>query len=135
MRPIIVFAALSLIASPLAAQTARPPAPNDDKPVAVLVSIQIPAGVPRTAIADGMAKAVPQYRAVPGLVRKLFTIGDDGGFGGMYLFRTRAAAQAWFNDAWFTRVAKTYGSPGKVSFYDVPVALDNAPLPEAVAAK
>jgi hypothetical protein len=131
IRSLSVLAAIAFAATPLAAQTA----PAADKPVAVLVSITIPPGIPRAAIADGMAKAVPQYRAVPGLVRKLFTIGDDGGFGGIYLFRTRGAAQAWFNDAWYARVAKTYGSPGKVSYYDVPVALDNAPLPDSIAAK
>ncbi len=131
IRTLSVLAAITLATAPLAAQTA----PAAGKPVAVLVSIPIPAGIPRSTIADGMVKAVPQYRAVPGLVRKLFTIGDDGGFGGMYLFRTRAAAQAWFNEAWYARVAKTYGSTGKVSYYDVPVALDNAPLPDSIAAK
>ncbi len=68
-------------------------------PVAVLVAIPIPAGMPRPQLEGLFQQSVPQYQALPGLVRKYFTIGDDNRAGGIYLFASRAAAEAWFNDA------------------------------------
>jgi hypothetical protein len=59
-------------------------------------------------------------------VRKYFTIGDDGRAGGIYLWSSRAAAEAWYTDAWKAGVQKRWGAPASVSYFDVPVAVDGA---------
>ncbi len=110
------------------AQSPLPPAP-----VAVVVSIATPPGAPRALIEGGIRKAVPDYRRVPGLLRKYFTIGD-GNFGGIYLFVSRVAAEGWFNAAWKARVTATYKSDATLTYYDVPVVLDNAPVPVSTQA-
>jgi len=109
---IIVVAASLATAAPAIAQQ-----------VAVLVVVPTPPGVPRARIEAGMKASVPEYAKLPGLVRKYYTIGTDG-FGGMYLFATRAAAETWFGPAWRERVKKTYGRDASLSYFDVPLTTE-----------
>jgi Putative mono-oxygenase ydhR len=120
---IIAAAAAMLLPTISTAQTPTVVAPSAQ--VAVSVSIPTPAGVPHATVEAGMARSVPTYAAVPGLIRKYFTIGQAD-FGGLYLFRDRASAQAWFNDAWRARVVTTYGAQPTVTYFDVPLVVDNS---------
>jgi hypothetical protein len=113
----------ALLASPVIAQPAT--TGSVTVPATVIVAIATPPGVPRAAIESGMAKAVPTYAKLPGLIRKYFTIGEAS-FGGVYLWKSRAAAQAWFTDAWRAKAQATYGSAPQVTYYDVPIVLDGA---------
>ena len=115
---------------PAAAQNA-PDAPTT---VAVVVSIPVPPGTPRTVLDAGIRQAVPTYRRVPGLLRKYFTASDRD-FGGVYLFTDRTAAERWFGDAWRARIAATYHATATLTYYDVPVVLDNEPVPAASRAQ
>lgn len=116
MRPALILIA-ALAAGPAVAET---PAAI---PVTVVVTIPTPPGVTRARIEAGIKAAVPQYAKLPGLIRKYFTVNDTG-FGGVYLFRSRAAAEAWFNPAWHARVKSSYGTEGDVRYFDVPVITD-----------
>jgi hypothetical protein len=98
-------------------------APAFAQQVAVLVVIPTPPGLPRERIEAGMKASVPQYEKLPGLIRKYYTIRPDR-FGGMYLWKDRASAEAWFGPTWHERVKKTYGRDGNVTFFDVPLAID-----------
>jgi heme-degrading monooxygenase HmoA len=99
-------------------------APTLAAPVAVLVAVPIPAGMPRPQLEAAFRAAVPEYQKLPGLIRKYFTIGDDGRAGGIYLWSSRAAAEAWYNDAWKDGVQKRWGAPATVSYFDVPALTD-----------
>jgi heme-degrading monooxygenase HmoA len=110
---------------------AHAPATPADAPVAVLVVVKTPPGVSRARIEAGFEASVPLYQKLPGLIRKYFTVNDDG-FGGMYLWKNRAAADAWFNAAWRAKAKATYGTEPQVSYFDVPRLLDNS---AATAAK
>ncbi len=99
-------------------------APAVAEPVAVLVAVPIPAAMPRDRLETLFRAAVPEYARVPGLVRKYFTIGDDGRAGGIYLWSSRAAAEAWYNDAWKAGVLKRWGAPASVSYFAVPATVD-----------
>ena len=120
---IIVAAAAMLLPTHSTAQSNTAVAPSVQ--VAVSVSVPTPAGLPRATLETGMARSAPTYAAVPGLIRKYFTIGQAD-FGGLYLFRDRASAQAWFSDAWRTRVMATYGAQPTVTYFDVPLVVDNS---------
>jgi heme-degrading monooxygenase HmoA len=98
-------------------------APALAQQVAVLVVVPTPPGLSRERIEAGMKASIPQYEKLPGLVRKYFTMQPEG-FGGMYLWKDRAAAEAWFNAAWHERVKKTYGRDGSVTYFDVPAATE-----------
>lgn len=115
-----LIAAAALAALPLAA-AAKPDAPEGR--VAVIVSIATPPGVTDAYLKAEFDKAVPRYQAIPGLIRKYFTI-EPKRFGGIYYWSSKAAAQAWFNNAWVARAKATYGSDPIVTYYDVPLAID-----------
>jgi len=91
--------------------------------VVTLVVVKTPPGVSRAMIEAGFRQSVPTYQKVPGLIRKYFTV-DGQGFGGVYYWTNRAAADAWFNAAWHERVRKTYGADGSVTFFDAPLAIE-----------
>lgn len=94
--------------------------------VAVVVKVPKPWYAPKSAVISRMRDTIPQYRAVPGLAYKAFSLAQaDGQYGGLYLWKDEAAARAWFNAAWFERVEKERGSKGQVQFHEVPVAIDN----------
>jgi hypothetical protein len=92
--------------------------------VAVLVRITLPAGVTHEQVIGAMRKSIPEYQALPGLVRKYYTISDDNRVGGVYLFVNRAAAEAHFNAAWIAGVQKAYGSPPDVIYLSSPIQID-----------
>jgi heme-degrading monooxygenase HmoA len=110
---------------------------DSNNAVATLVLIATPAGVGRAQIEAEFVKAVPTYRAVPGLLRKHFIVADGGArFGGLYLWRDEASARAWFNAAWHERVRSSYGQPAAIDWFDTPILLptrDAANLPAASA--
>ena len=93
-------------------------------PVAVLVAVPVPAAMPRPRLEAAFVGAVPEYAKLPGLVRKYLTIGDDGTAGGIFLWSSRAAAEAWYNDAWQAGVLKRWGAPAKITYFDVPALTD-----------
>jgi heme-degrading monooxygenase HmoA len=105
--------------------------------VATLVLVRTPAGVSRDQIVAGFHKAAPEHQAIAGLLRKHFIIGDNGAsFGGLYLWKDEASAQAWFNDAWRERVRKSYGQDAAMNWFDTPILLptrDAANLPVSSA--
>ena len=112
------------LAQPASSATSSPPATTTSGPVAVVVSIPLPSGIPREQAIAAMQKSVPQYQALPGLARKYFTLSDDGRFGGIYLWNSRAEAQAWFSDGWRAKAAATYGAAPEVTYFDVPIVLE-----------
>ena len=113
--------ALFVAAAPITA------APSEtEKLAATLVVVKTPPGATRGMIEAGFTKAVPPYQKIPGLVRKYFTVNDDG-FGGIYLWKNRAAAEAWHSPEWRARSKATYGIEPEVTYFDSPLQIDNTP--------
>ena len=68
----------------------------------------------------------PRYQAQPGLVRKYYVLSEDGmTAGGVYLWESRAAAEALYTDAWRDFVTGKYGTAPQVTYMDCPVVVDN----------
>lgn len=96
----------------------------DATPVAVVVKVPVPAGAGMTPerLHAAFEKSIPQYRAIPNLARKYFTISEDGSqFGGVYLWTSYAAARAYYSPAWHELVVKTYGKPATVEYFDAKI--------------
>jgi hypothetical protein len=104
----------SLAVSSLLAAFPTPAAHSAPEAVAVVVRIPTPWWAPRFLVRRRFAQAVPEYARAPGLIRKAFTISDDGRFGGAYLWRSRADVDAWFDARWFARVRRRYGADADV---------------------
>jgi heme-degrading monooxygenase HmoA len=126
------IAALVLVAStPSLAQPAAPP----PSPVVAVVRVPSPWYAPRALVVGKMRETIPQYAQLPGLAFKAFSIERASkDFGGLYYWRDAAAAQAWFNPAWFERVKKERGVEARVAFYDAPLSIDNRPGDAAMQA-
>jgi heme-degrading monooxygenase HmoA len=86
--------------------------------VVTITEVQRPWYAFRFIIKGRFEQAVPEYTAISGLLQKNFALSDDGkSFGGIYLWRTKASADAWFTPAWFKRTQEQYGKTGKVSTF------------------
>ena len=77
------------------------------------------------AITGGIASA-PTYRdlACAGLIRKDYLNGDTG-TGGVYLWESRTAAEAWFTEERVALLAERFGITPRLTWYDTHVTVDN----------
>jgi hypothetical protein len=58
--------------------------------------------------------------------RKYYLRSEDGlRVGGIYLWETRAAAEAVYSVEWKARVTQLYGAEPEISWFDTPVIVDN----------
>lgn len=88
--------------------------------------VQIPIEKRSKEDAVRAAKAsAPTFVEAPGLIRKYYLNGDEGG-GGVYLWESREAAEAWYDDDWWVRAEKNFGVRPKITYYDNYVVVDNA---------
>ena len=106
------------LAAPKSAPILPAPADGATGPVMAVVEVPRPWYVPDALILRKMRATLPQYRALPGLRFKAYSFARPGGdFGGVYLWRDRAAAEAWFTPAWFERVRRERGVEGRVRLF------------------
>jgi heme-degrading monooxygenase HmoA len=132
--------AAALAAASVATQTAAQTitnAPNDDHsrsaavtPVAVVAVVKVPTPwyAPRALVTSKMRDTMPEYAAIPGSAFKAFSFARvRGDFGGIYFWRDKAVAQAWFSPAWFERVRKERSADAQVRYFDALISIDNRP--------
>ena len=69
--------------------------------------------------------SAPAYQNLPGLRRKHYLRAEDGGTaGGVYLWESRDAAEAVYDEAWRARLTEKYGAPPSVEYFESPVTVD-----------
>ena len=68
----------------------------------------------------------PTYRGVPGLLKKHYLLSEDGGTaGGVYLWDSKAQAQALYTESWRAFVRGKYRTDPTVTYFESPVLVDN----------
>jgi hypothetical protein len=60
-----------------------------------------------------------------GLLMKYYLSRESGGSGGVYIWKSKEDADAWYTPEWSTRLERTYGAKPSVIFYDSFVQVDN----------
>lgn len=60
-----------------------------------------------------------------GLLMKYYLSNESGGSGGFYVWKSKAAADAWYTPEWSARLEATYGAKPSVTFFDSFVQVDN----------
>jgi hypothetical protein len=91
-----------------------------------LVTFKNPAGLSREAELEGARSVVAKWRANPELLRKHFMRTEDGSQGGaVYLWKSRAAAQAAHDATWRAAVKERTGSEPTCQYFDMLLLLDN----------
>lgn len=129
MRILIPFLALAaaLGIHSAAVPAATPANEGRGGPVVVIVKVQTPWYAPDWLVVRKMRQTLQQYRQIPGLSFKIFSLArPDGEFGGIYLWQDRARAQAWFSPAWYARVRDERGVEPEVRMFDASAMFDSA---------
>ncbi|MGR3321007.1 MAG: monooxygenase [Pseudooceanicola sp.] len=91
----------------------------------LIAIVQIP-GLQRSE-ADAIAaarKSTSTYVDMPGLKRKYYLNGEAGG-GGVYLWESREAADAWYDENWADNMEKRFGARPTLTYYENYVVVDN----------
>ena len=94
--------------------------------IAASVTFRLPASVALEDMKRISLGTAEKYRKVPGLIRKYYVRSEDGDTaGGIYLWKSRAAAEALYTDDWRKTVQAAYGSAPSITYFDCPVVVDN----------
>src|SRR5262245_23259047 len=91
----------------------------------VVVQFDLPKRTQEQAV-KGATSTAPIYRglAAKGLIRKDYLNGDAG-TGGVYLWDSRASAEAWFTEDRMAELTKRFGVRPRLTWYDTHVTVDN----------
>ena len=77
--------------------------------ITAIVQYKLPPHIDLAACAAHYRDIAPGFCAVPGLISKQFIYADDGWAGGVYLWQTRAAAEAFYHGPWLDGIRERYG--------------------------
>lgn len=94
--------------------------------ITAIVRFALPQGTSLDSAQALFEKSAPNYRDVPGLVRKYYLFGEDRIGGGVYLWESREAAERMYSDAWKKSIAEKYGNPPQITYYETTVIVDNS---------
>lgn len=94
--------------------------------ITAFVTLRLPAPITPVEARAIFESTAPRYLGVPGLIRKYYVLAEDGATaGGVYLWRSRAEAEAMYTDAWREFVRGKYGCDPSLTFFVTPVVVDN----------
>jgi hypothetical protein len=93
----------------------------------VMWTYAVPPSLNESAISDLFAQVAGNYLGVPGLIRKYFGFTDDAtAVIGIYLWRTKDAANAFYSDEWMAGVTERWGAAPIKQEWIVPVVAESA---------
>jgi len=94
--------------------------------ITAFTTFTLPKPITRDEARTIFLSTAPKYRDVPGLFRKIYVLSQDGKtVGGVYLWKSKAQAEAMYTDAWRAFVRGKYGTEPTVTYFDSPVVVDN----------
>ena len=101
--------------------------------ITAIVRFPLPKSTTREDAKGMFEKSAPNYRNLPGLIRKYYLYGDGPTGGGVYLWDSRETAERFYSDAWKATIAQRYGAQPEILFFDSPVIVENAETTGAAA--
>ena len=94
--------------------------------ITTITTFRVPKPLTREEARRIFLSTAPKYRDVPGLVRKAYVLSEDGATaGGVYLWKSRADAEAMYTPSWRAFVREKYGSDPSIMYFESPVVVDN----------
>lgn len=94
--------------------------------IVAIVTFRLPK---RWTVDDAAAvfkSTAPKYLGKPGLVRKHYYVTEAGDrAGGIYLWKSKADAEACYTADWKAMVTAKYGAAPEILYASVPVSVDN----------
>lgn len=93
--------------------------------IVAVVRFALPESMSRDEARAAFEESAPRFQAMPGLLRKHYLFDEDGPLGGgVYLWESREAAEAVYDDAFRARVRERYGSEPTIELFDTPVTVE-----------
>lgn len=94
--------------------------------ITAITTFRLPKPISRDEARRIFLSTAPTYQGVPGLVRKVYVLSQEGDTaGGIYLWNSRAEADAMYTESWKAFVREKYGTDPSVTYFDSPVVVDN----------
>ena len=93
--------------------------------ITAVVRFPLPQNLTRDDAKAMFEKSAPNYRGVPGLVRKYYLYGDDQTGGGVYLWASREAAERFYSNSWKNMIVERFGTQPDIRFYETSVIVEN----------
>ena len=94
--------------------------------ITAIVQFDLPDGIGREQAFDIFTAIAPNYTRMPGLIHKYFCYNKEGKGAGVYLWKSRAAADRVYAGVWRKRIKKLYGVEPEIQFYEPLLVVDNA---------
>ena len=94
--------------------------------ITTITMFRLPKPLTRDEARKIFQSTAPKYLGVPGLVRKVYVLYPEGdAVGGIYLWKSRADAEAMYDESWRVFVREKYGTEPSVTYLDSPIVVDN----------
>jgi len=94
--------------------------------ITAIVTFKLPADIDAKQAAKLFKGSAPKYRGIEGLVRKYYLFdGQSRIGGGVYLWRSRADAEAVYTPSWQAYIAERYGAAPDIRYFETAVVVDN----------
>ncbi len=102
----------------------------------IVVHVRFPIkGVDKKEFEKKLLATAPKYEKLDGLIRKYYIMTDDGKHaGGIYLWESKAKADAWYNAEWKKYMTEAWGEPPLLEYLDCPIVVDAARVNSRIAA-
>ena len=94
--------------------------------ITAIVQYHQPPSIDLKACAEHFRKIAPGFRSVPGLIRKQFIYAEDGWAGGVYLWKTRADAEAFYSGPWLAGIRERYAMDPQIKYFHTACVTDNS---------
>ena len=134
MRPVSVskslvvafaLASLILLAAPLPLLATGESDPGTAMVVAI-VTYNLPRQVTLADARRVASKGAQKYLSLPGLLRKNYCLSEDGMRAtGIYVWESKAHAEAFYTAEWKQTVTRQYGAAPEIVYLHSPVMVDN----------
>ncbi len=80
----------------------------------------------RAEFEQKLQASIVKYEKLDGLIRKYYIMTEDGKTaGGIYLWESKAKAQAWYTDEWAKNMAAAWGQAPMLEYLDCPIVVDS----------
>lgn len=94
--------------------------------ITVFTTFTLPKPITREEARRIFMSTAPKYQGMQGLFRKIYVLSPDGlTAGGVYLWNSRAEAEALYTALWRSFVREKYGTDPTVTYFESPVVADN----------
>lgn len=94
--------------------------------IVAIVTFKLPKRWTIKEAAGVFKSTAPKYLGKPGLVRKHYYVTETGDrAGGIYLWQSKADAEACYTNEWRAMVTEKYGVAPDILYAEVPVSVDN----------